>query len=663
MKATQVALLAAVLAAIRVKGAPLWNAANMAVAVSSAFANGEAHLPVTITTPAIDHQADTHAAAAQPTVDNHNHIDTTTTTTTTTSTQIPQQPPLISSSGYPIPDPTYNITATGLVTILMLHNQATGSRGKFLNDAQTAFTSSSENNNDHLRIEWRVFPEHQDYGTYLSQLKKACDGKVKGLFDLVWVEASQVGELGDCFVDLLGWDAEITDGILPAAVQNSMHHKRLVTLPVEANVGILYSNNDILARYGLSGPPETFQDLEYLSSRVLVAERSMDNYQLSGYTGQLSGEGLTTHLVEWLYGHNKSTIIDPVTGEVSIYTNAVATVLQRIGAWSDNYILDSAEMDLTPGPPSYLTSATSPDPASDPAVYRFLDGKALFMRHWASVGLTTFKDLSIDFNVGIGPVVGMDDKSNVGALGGWGIAVYRYSENPKAAVKVARWLASKEMQKALVVQGGVPAIPVSVALYDDPEVCARLSDDLCRIMEKITPSLRPTTQTGSLYKNITAGLYEILPPYIRGDSSQITPTLHQLDTTLRKILNQTNTNTTINVTDDNRKGKVQPNHLEVQLGGLLIVILVSAVVVFLLRQKAIYEQQKKAGMLVREDPDNGVNEFQVAEDEEDEEEDDDDDEKAGKKGGLAKKAGKIGKSGGGPEMEVLKTSEHGEFVA
>ena len=127
------------------------------------------------------------------------------------------------TSSASLEDPNY-ASPKGLVTLLLLNSQGTGSRGEYLQQAQKSFITSRA---PALDINWRVFPETDGYDSYLSQLKLSCSAKSSGLFDVVMIENTKVGDLSDCLIDLSKYDPQLTAGFHPIAIKNSIFNGSL----------------------------------------------------------------------------------------------------------------------------------------------------------------------------------------------------------------------------------------------------------------------------------------------------------------------------------------------------------------------------------------------------------------------------------------------------
>ncbi|ORY38827.1 periplasmic binding protein-like II [Rhizoclosmatium globosum] len=541
----------------------------------------------------------------------------------------------------------------------MLSDQLSSPYGQYVTRNARIFTSTPTNGNSNLKIELKKFPAGQDYNEYLNQLRSACDQGLTDAFDVVMLEATVLGEFADCLVDLSAWDAKMTDGFATQVIANSYVNKRLVSLPTEVDFGVMFFNNDVLEKYSSGGPPTNFDEIESKSDAVLRAMRAVDNYGFSGFTGQLR-EYLTAQVAEWLAGYNKSMIVDTKTGLVAIETNSAARVINRVSTWTGINIIDPSDFTLDAAP-LYLTPSQIDNLIDlDASLARFVNERSLFLRHWASTYYVLLKN-SISFGWGVGPVVGWDASQNVGALGGWGVGVFKYSDNPAAAVKVASWLASNQMQRGAITTDKIKKIPSRTNLYNDKDVCKVLDQDICDLARNVQFAIRPSSLVGRHYANVTKMISSQMATFFLTPET-IVEALTQLSIDLHTELGQPRTGGAININPP-APGKTVPSHMQIQLMGLCGVILVSCTVIYLTKRKQIDENIKEAGDKLkvlaqtakqevimktqkRADLDFGANEFTHL----DEEMDEDD-----KKVGLAKK-------GAQPGYSAVKEAEKDDFV-
>ena len=100
-------------------------------------------------------------------------------------------------------------------------------------------------------------------------------------------------------------------------------------------------------------------------------------------------------------------------------------------------------------------------------------GNAVFMRNWpyaVPLGNSANSAIKGKFAVTTLPKGGQDGKS-AACLGGWNLAVSKYSPDVDAAVELVRYLASEEAQKYRALQNA--RLPTIQSLYDDPEIAEK----------------------------------------------------------------------------------------------------------------------------------------------------------------------------------------------
>ncbi|KAJ3171902.1 hypothetical protein HK101_011202 [Irineochytrium annulatum] len=574
----------------------------------------------------------------------------TTTSVTTTPRRVATPLPKTIAGGYPYPDPYYNTTATGPVTILYLSSQTSAN----LDALHNGFVA-----NPPIRIDHRVFSPDEGYDVYVRQVLDACHEGISGMFDVVMVDAAYTGVLGDCLLDLQGWDKTIGTGFQQDVLNNSVVNGRLVSLPTASDYGVLYYNQDMLDRSNQAYPPTCYDDIEASAISALQSERTVENFDVSGVAGQYYGESLTATAAEWLYGANRSAFLTPDGSNVTVATNDVAEVLSRIAAWTNAFIIDPNDV----GAPA---DGSTPEAAS---LEKFANGKAVYLRHWSSAYHTLAK-MNLPFEWGVGPVVGTDANMTVGAAGGWSAGVYKYSQNPGAAVKVAKWLASPQYQKTVITQLHDHIVPTRPSLFTDTDICSELSHQLCGVIAKTTPAIRPAAITAGLYLNVSAAISQSMIDMLSGTYS-IVNGLGNLDTQLRHILNiRAVDDVTSGISVDDTQvivGKKNPGNLQLQVMGLFFVIGVTAVVFVLIRKRYLAAQQGR-------DVNNSPNEFQHLEENgadpekgemaEVEIDNDDMGETVGKKFGLASHGAPKGKFsiGTDSEMSGIDKTEKADFI-
>ncbi|MCB0370513.1 MAG: extracellular solute-binding protein, partial [Bdellovibrionales bacterium] len=112
--------------------------------------------------------------------------------------------------------------------------------------------------------------------------------------------------------------------------------------------------------------------------------------------------------------------------------------------------------------------------AEEEARGTFQSGYAVFMRNWPYAwGLVNMEGSRIKGLVGMTHLPSADvDKPGASTLGGWGLAVSKYTNHPKEAVDLLRYLTSVSEQKKRALAAGLfPSYP---ELYHDPDLIKKI---------------------------------------------------------------------------------------------------------------------------------------------------------------------------------------------
>ncbi|KAJ3212726.1 hypothetical protein HDU67_003643 [Dinochytrium kinnereticum] len=508
------------------------------------------------------------------------------TTTALVATNSPSPSPTVLPGGYPAPESSFQTTASGPVTVLAM---------PYLVDKVAVAYQKTYDTTPAINISHSFVPDQLEDDAYVQKIRKDCDAKV-GNYDVVLINSAFLGSLGDCFLDVSGWDRRNSDGFVDRIWWMNTVDNRLVALPVSSDYGVMFYNQDILEAAEQDFPPLSMDEFEESALEAIRILRMSEKADVIGLTSQLNGEALTIAAAEWLYGQGRTSLID-IEGNVMIATNNAAKIIDRVASWSEKGIIDLQELEI---PKAGMDQGEA-------SMDRFINGKAIFMRHWSS-SIKTLQAMNLPFKWGVGPIVGTRRGQGAGAHSGVSVGVYRYSKNPSAAVKVAFWLSSVEYQKTLLTKQKLFFIPTRAQLLMDSQVCEELSVDLCQLFAMTTPALRPTAFAGKNYRNVTNFISSAIYDILTGGTS-IKNGLESLDVKVRNELKIALANSTINIgTQVPVSGKKEPIHVEVQLSGLVLVIVVTTTVVILLRKR--YSENKKK----KEVDGNGA--FQVLEDKE-----------------------------------------------
>jgi len=299
--------------------------------------------------------------------------------------------------------------------------------------------------------------------------------------DVVWP-----GLLAGHLVDLGPRAGGTVEQHFPAIVANNTVRGRLVAMPWYADVGVLYYRTDLLERYG-ERVPQTWAELTTTAERIQDAERAAGNARMWGFVWQgRAYEGLTCNALEWIASRNGGTVVD-AQGRVTIGNPQAVEAVRQAAGWIGR---------ITPrGVLNYT---------EEEARGVFQSGSAVFMRNWPYAhALANAPDSPVRGRIEVAPLPrGGPDGVQAGTLGGWQLAVSRYSQQRELAIDLVLYLTSPAEQKRRAIAAAYnPTIP---ALYADPEVLAaqpflgRLEPMIARAV------LRPARSVGTRYNQVSA---------------------------------------------------------------------------------------------------------------------------------------------------------------
>lgn len=294
------------------------------------------------------------------------------------------------------------------------------------------------------------------------------------LIDVVWP-----GTLHTNLLDLTPYLNEDARGHLPEILTNDTIAGRLVALPLYMNVGLLYYRTDLLKKYGYHEPPRTWDELERMAARIQRGERAAGHSSFWGYVWQGDAyEGLTCNALEWQASFGGGRIIGP-GGKITVNNPRTLEALRMATSWVGSI-----------SPPSVL-SYTEAD-----SLNVFRSGNAAFLRYWSSgyhsnrVPDSAVRDR---FSVTLLPA-GAQDHAQV--VGGFQLAVSRYSAHPQKAAALVGFLTGSNVQKSRALQEGY--LPTRSSLYQDVQVLEAVPE--ARIVREAKPEswvLRPSSIAGA----------------------------------------------------------------------------------------------------------------------------------------------------------------------
>lgn len=310
--------------------------------------------------------------------------------------------------------------------------------------------------------------------------------------DVVWP-----GIIKDHLVDLTPYAKGAENEHFPAIVANNTVGGKLLAMPWFTDAGVLYYRKDLLAKYG-EKPPTTWDELTATAKKVRDAERKAGNGDMQGFVFQAKAyEGLTCDAIEWVASYGGGSIVD-ATGKVTINNPKAAKALTTAAGWIGTIapigVLNYGEED---------------------ARGVFQKGNSVFMRNWPYAwSLSQGADSPVKGKVGVVALPKGGDGKTAAALGGWQLAVSKYSKNQKEAADLVMYLTSKEVQKDRAVRGSYN--PTIVSLYKDADVLKAnpFFGDLYETFVGAVP--RPATVTGVKYNEVSAAFWNTAHDVLSG---------------------------------------------------------------------------------------------------------------------------------------------------
>ncbi|MEZ5667211.1 MAG: ABC transporter substrate-binding protein [Alphaproteobacteria bacterium] len=268
--------------------------------------------------------------------------------------------------------------------------------------------------------------------------------------DVIWAP-----QLAEHFLDLTEAAAGVVGDHFPSIVESQTVDGKLVALPFFTDAPALYYRTDLLEKYG-QAVPTTWAEMTAAAQTIMDGERAAGNDGFYGFVFQGAPyEGLTCDALEWVKSNGGGQIIE-ADGEISINNPNAAAALEMAKAWVGTIA------------PEGVLSYKEED-----ARGVWQTGNAAFMRNWPyAFSLGNGDDSAVKGLFDVAPLpVGESGDTSAATLGGWNLAVSKYSQNPDAAIDLALFLASAEVQKQNALQGS--RLPTIISLYDDPDIAAQ----------------------------------------------------------------------------------------------------------------------------------------------------------------------------------------------
>jgi trehalose/maltose transport system substrate-binding protein len=292
--------------------------------------------------------------------------------------------------------------------------------------------------------------------------------------------------------------ADVIGQHFKAIVDNNTVGGQLVAVPWFTDAGILYYRKDLLEKYGKQ-PPATWQELSAIAAEIQEGERAAGNASMWGFVYQAKAyEGLTCNALEWIDSFGGGALVaddGKVTANNPAAAEALTWAASTVGTIAPQGVLNYTEEESR-------------------GVWQ--SGNAVFMRNWPYAwALGNAPDSPIAGQIGVSALPkGGPDGKNTGTLGGWQLAVSKYSKNPDVAADLVVFLTSAAEQKRRAIQGAYN--PTIESLYQDPEVLEAVPFFGSLYDTFVNAVARPSRVTGGKYNQVSSEFFNAVHEVLSG---------------------------------------------------------------------------------------------------------------------------------------------------
>jgi multiple sugar transport system substrate-binding protein len=240
---------------------------------------------------------------------------------------------------------------------------------------------------------------------------------------------------------------------LPAPILANTYRGHIYGVPLFTDAALLYYRKDLLEKYRFS-PPATWPELVRQAKTILTHEKAS---HLTGFSGQFKQyEGLICNMMEYVVG-NGGALWDETELRSALHLPKAKEAVKFV-------------RDEIIGEISHRGVLAYQEPES---LALFTQGQAIFHRNWpyawdiANDPATS----KIPGRVGTAPLPAFAGQNNVTTLGGWQLAISRFSRSPELAWKFVSFMSGSQMQKRIALFMG--RAPTRSDLYRDPEILSK----------------------------------------------------------------------------------------------------------------------------------------------------------------------------------------------
>jgi multiple sugar transport system substrate-binding protein len=236
---------------------------------------------------------------------------------------------------------------------------------------------------------------------------------------------------------------------LPGPIEGCTYGGHVYAVPWFTDAGLLYYRRDLLARERLT-PPRTWEEL------VRQARLLGTKYRMYGFVFQAEQyEGLVCNFLEYVWSAGGTVAAPAITLDTPAARRALQFMYEMIHG-------------LRVAPPAVLTFK------EEESRQAFTAGQSVFLRNWPYVWLAAQDpaNSTVAGRLGVMALPGRVPGAGVSCLGGWNLAVSRFSRHPGPAWRLIAFMTDPAAQRQFATGAG--RLPTRHTLYRDRAVAAAL---------------------------------------------------------------------------------------------------------------------------------------------------------------------------------------------
>ncbi|MCQ0987897.1 ABC transporter substrate-binding protein [Jiella marina] len=385
-----------------------------------------------------------------------------------------------------------------------------GAVGKDISELRMQLDAFEEESGHTVKIVEMPASTTDQFGQYRLWLSAGNEDIDVYRTDVIWAP-----QLASSFVDLTEAMKDEVGKHNPSIIESQTVDGKLVAFPMYTDAPALYYRTDLLEKYGKE-PPKTWAELTEIAQEIQDKEREAGNTQMNGFVFQGAPyEGLTCDGLEWVKSNGGGQIVSP-DGEITINNEKAAAAIDMAKGWVGTIAPE--------GVLSYKEEESR-------GVWQ--TGNAVFMRNWPyAYALSNGDDSAVKGKFDVVPLPAGEGGSSAACLGGWNLAVSKYSQNQEAAIELVKYLGSEAAQKQRAInQSRLPTIP---ALYDDPEIAEAqpIVAEWGSVVENAVP--RPSAPTKRQYNEVSKEFWTAVNETLSGRGTAA-ENLDTLEKRLRRL--------------------------------------------------------------------------------------------------------------------------------